>query len=130
GVDANADAIAAFLRDAIRVETTMVCTPPQLNAGLRAECTAEANARASGKAGDGQASSEASAGIQANCEAKAGLSLRPGSCTLETTVTEHPLLGDRDRWARAQASMAVVLQLHRVNTHLDGRGDDINQRGM
>jgi hypothetical protein len=85
GVEADAEAIANFIRDAIQVETKLVCKPPRFNASLAAECRAEAGARAAGNAGGGQASGEASAGIQANCEAKASLSLSPGSCTLETT---------------------------------------------
>lgn len=130
GVEADAAAIASFIRDAIQVETRMVCQPPSFSAGLVAECRAEADARAAGRAGDGQASGQASAGIQANCEAKATLSLSPGSCTLETTVTEHPILGDADRWARVETNMKIILQLSAANAHLDGRGADINARGL
>lgn len=130
GVEANADAIARFIREAIQVETTMVCTPPSFNAGLVADCRAEANARASGKAGSGGASSEASAGIQANCEARASLSLSPGECTIQTTVTEHPILGNPARWAKVEANMKIMLQLDAANAHLDGRGAGINARGM
>lgn len=130
GVEADAGAIASFIRDAIQVQTQLICQPPSLSAGLVAECRADANARAAGRAGDGQASGQASAGIEANCEAKATLSLSPGSCTLETTVTEHPILGDAARWARVEANMKIILQLSAANTHLDGRGADINARGM
>jgi hypothetical protein len=130
GVQADAGAIARFIREAIQIETTMVCRPPSFNAGLVADCRAQANARASGKAGSGGASSEASAGIQANCEAKATLSLSPGSCTIETTVSEHPILSDAARWARIEANMQIMLQLDAANAHLDGRGADINARGM
>ena len=130
GVEANADAIASFIRDAIQVETTMVCQPPSLSAGLVAECNASASARAAGNAGSGGASGQASAGIQANCEAKASLSLSPGSCTLETTVSEHPILSDRARWAKIEANMQIILQLDAANSHLDGRGGDINARGL
>jgi hypothetical protein len=130
GVEANADAIAGFIRDAIRVETTLVCQPPSFNAGLVAECNAEANARAAGNASGGGASGQASAGIQANCRARASLSLSPGSCTLETTVTEHPILSDPARWATIEANMKIVLQLSAANAFLDGRGADINARGL
>src|SRR5688572_5168501 len=44
GVEANANAIAAFIRDAIKVKTTLQCTPPSLNASLVSECTASASA--------------------------------------------------------------------------------------
>jgi hypothetical protein len=130
GVEANADAIASFIRDAIQVETRMVCQPPSVKAGLVAECNAQAGARAGGKAGSGGASGQASAGIQANCQAKASLSLSPGSCKVETTVSEHPILSDAARWARIEANMKIVLQLSAVNAHLDGRGAGINSRGM
>jgi hypothetical protein len=130
GVEADAGAIASFIRNAIQVETRMICQPPSFSAGLVAECRAEANARAAGSAGDGQASGQASAGINANCEAKASLSLSPGSCTLETTVTEHPILGDAARWAQVEANMKIILQLSAANAHLDGRGADINARGL
>lgn len=130
GVEADARAIANFIRDAIRVETRLICQPPSFNANLVAECRADASARASGRAADGQASGAASAGIEANCEAKASLSLSPGSCTMETTVTEHPILSDRDRWARIEANMKIVLQLDAANAHLDGRGAGINARGL
>ncbi|MCC7105422.1 MAG: hypothetical protein IT307_09795, partial [Chloroflexi bacterium] len=73
GVEDNAQAIAAFIRDSIKVETEIVCQPPSFNASFAADCSAEANARAAGKAGNGQASGEAAAGIQANCNAQAGL---------------------------------------------------------
>lgn len=130
GVEANADAIAGFIRDSVQVKTKMVCQPPSFNASLAADCKADATARASGKAGDGQASSEAAAGIEANCEAKASLSMSPGSCTLETTVTEHPILSDPDKWAKMEANMKIILQLDRANAHLDGRGAGINKRGL
>lgn len=130
GVEATADAIAAFIRDAIKVETTLVCQPPSFSAGFVAECSAEANARAAGKAGSGGSSGEATAGIQANCEARASLSLSPGSCTLETTVSQHPILGDAARWARVESNMKIMLQLAAANDHLDGRGAGINGRGM
>lgn len=130
GVEANAGAIADFIRDAIQVETTMVCQPPSFNAGFVAECSAEANARAAGSAGNGHASGQASAGIQANCEAQASLSLSPGSCTIETTVSEHPILSDAARWATVEANMKIILQLSAANAHLDGRGAGINARGL
>ena len=130
GVEANADAIASFIREAIQVETTLVCQPPSFNAGLVADCRADASARAAGNAGSGGASGQAAAGIQANCQAKASLSMSPGSCTLETTVSEHPILSDASRWAKIEANMKVILQLHAANAYLDGRGGDINARGM
>ncbi len=130
GVEANADAIANFIRDAIQVESTLTCTPPSFNASVVADCRASANARASGSAGNGAAYGAAEAGIQANCEAKASLSLSPGKCTLETTVTEHPILSDAARWAKIEANMKIVLQLHRANSFLDGRGEGINARGL
>jgi hypothetical protein len=130
GVEVDANAIANFIRDAIKVKTKLVCKPPSFNARMGAECTAEANARAAGKAGGGKASGDASAGIQANCEAKASLSLRPGSCTLETTVSEHPILSNPEKWAKIEANMKIVLQLSAVNAHLDGRGAGINSRGL
>lgn len=130
GVEASADAIARFIRDAIQVQTAFVCQPPSFNAGLAAECSAEANARAAGNAGNQGASGQASAGIQANCQARASLSLRPGSCTLETTVTEHPILSDPARWATIETNMKIILQLSEANVYLDGRGADINARGM
>jgi hypothetical protein len=130
GVQDDAGAIAKFIRDAIKVKTELVCTPATFNAGLTAECSAQANARASGKAGNGQAAGEASAGIQANCEAKASLSISPGGCELRTTVNEHPLLGNPAKWAKAQGAMIILLQLAIVNGHLDGRGADINARGL
>ena len=130
GVEADADVIADFIRDAIQVETTMVCQPPSFSASMVADCRAEANARASGSAGDGQASSEAAAGIDANCEARGRLSLSPGRCTVETTVTEHPILSDASLWAQVETNMKIILQLSEANAHLDGRGSDINARGM
>jgi hypothetical protein len=130
GVEANADAIANFIRSAIQIETTMVCTPPSFSAGLVADCSAQANARASGKAGNGEAYGESSAGIQANCQAKASLSLSPGSCSIETTVTEHPILSDAARWATIETNMKIILQLSSANAHLDGRGAGINRRGL
>jgi hypothetical protein len=130
GVEANANAIAAFIRDAIKVKTTMECTPPSFNASLVGECTASAGARAAGNAGNGGASGTASAGIQANCEAKASLSLSPGRCTMKTTVTAHPILSDAARWAKIEANMLIVLQLQAANSHLNGRGGDINARGL
>ena len=130
GVEANADAIANFIRDAIQVETTMVCQPPSFSAGLVADCTADASARAAGNAGNGGASGNASAGIQANCEARASLSLSPGSCTVETTVSEHPILSDAAKWATIETNMKIILQLSSANVHLDGRGGDINARGL
>jgi hypothetical protein len=130
GVEADANAIAGFIRDAIKVETKMVCQPPSFNASLVGECSAKANARAAGNAGNGQASADASAGIKANCEAQASLSLSPGSCTLETTVSEHPILSDPAKWAKIESNMKIILQLSAANSHLDGRGADINVRGM
>lgn len=130
GVEANADAIASFIRDSIHVETQMVCQPPSFNAGFVADCSAQANARAAGNAGGGQASGEASAGIHANCQAQASLSLSPGSCTIETTVTKHPILSDKARWAKVEANMKIILQLSAANGYLDGRGGDINARGL
>jgi hypothetical protein len=130
GVEANASAIAAFIRDAIQVRTTMECTPPSFNASLVGECTASAGARAAGNAGGGAASGQASAGIQANCQAKASLSMSPGRCTLTTTVSEHPILGDAARWARVEANMKIILQLDAANEYLNGRGADINVRGL
>jgi hypothetical protein len=130
GVEANGDAIANFIHDAIQVKTTMVCQPPSFNAGLVADCSAQANARASGRAGSGGASSEASSGIQANCQAKASLSLSPGGCTIETSVSEHPILSDAARWAKIETNMQIILQLSAANAYLDGRGADINARGM
>lgn len=130
GVQANAGAIADFIRSAIKVQTKMVCRPPSLNAGLVGQCNADANARAAGSAGGGGASGQSSAGIQANCQAKASLSLSPGSCTLETKVSQHPILSDAARWAKVEANMKIILQLSAVNAHLDGRGAGINSRGM
>lgn len=130
GVAANADAIANFIRDAIQVESTLVCTPPSFNANFEAECNASASARAQGNASNGQASGSAYAGIEANCRASASLSFSPGECTLETTVTEHPILNDPARWAKVEANMKIILQLSAANRHLDGRGDDINVRGL
>jgi len=130
GVAADAGAIAQFIRDAIKVETRLVCQPPSFNAGFSAECRATADARAAGKAGNGQASGEASAGIQANCDAKATLSLTPGSCVLQTTVHEHPILSDPAKWATVEANMVIMLQLSAANRYLDGRGADINARGL
>ncbi len=130
GVEANADAIANFIRNAIKVKTTLVCQPPSFNANMVAECSAQAGARASGSAGSGGAVGEASAGIQANCQAQASLSLRPGSCRLETSVSQHPLLSDAARWAKAEANMQIILQLSAANSYLDGRGAGINARGL
>lgn len=130
GVAADAGAIAAFIRDAIQVETTVICKPPSFNASLTANCTAEAGARASGSAGNGGASGTASAGIQANCRAKTSLSLSPGSCTVETSVSEHPILSDAARWATIESNMKIFLMLSAANMHLDGRGSDINLRGL
>ena len=130
GVEANANAIAKFIRDAIQVETRLVCQPPSFNASLVADCSAKAGARAAGNAGSGGAAGEASAGIQANCQAQASLSLRPGSCTLETTVSEHPILSDAARWAKIETNMKVILQLSAANSYLDGRGAGINARGL
>ncbi|CAN5900214.1 hypothetical protein BH11MYX2_BH11MYX2_35430 [soil metagenome] len=130
GVEANATAIANFIRNAIQVKTTMVCQPPSFNARLVGECTADANARAAGNAGNGGASGQASAGIQANCQARASLSLSPGHCTLSTTVSQNPILSDPARWAKMEVSMKIILQLSAANRYLDGRGGDINARGM
>ena len=130
GVEANANAIANFIRDAIQVESTLVCSPPSFGASVVSECTASANARASGSAGNGGAHGDASAGIQANCQAKASLSLSPGKCTLETSVTEHPILSDRARWAKIETNMKIMLQLSAANAYLDGRGAGINSRGL
>ncbi len=130
GVEANADAIANFIRSAIQVKTTLECQPPSINAGLVGECSASANARAAGSAGNGGASGQASAGIQANCRAKATLSLNPGRCTMKTTVSQHPILSDANRWAKIEANMKIILQLNAANEHMNGRGADINVRGM
>jgi hypothetical protein len=130
GVEANANAIANFIHSAIQVKTTLECQPPSFNAGLVAECSASANARAAGSARNGGASGQASAGIQANCQAKASLSLNPGHCTLRTTVSQNPILSDAARWARIEANMKIILQLSAANRHLNGRGGDINVRGM
>jgi hypothetical protein len=130
GVEANADAIAKFIRDAIKVKTKLVCQPPSLSGGLVAQCSADASARAAGNAGGGGASGQASAGIQANCQAKASLSLSPGSCKLETTVSQHPILSDAAKWAAVETNMKIILQLSAANSHLDGRGAGINSRGM
>ncbi len=130
GVEANADAIANFLRSAIQVKTTLECTPPSVNAGVVGECTASAGARASGNAGNGGASGQASAGIQANCQARASLSFSPGRCTMRTSVSQHPILSDAARWAKIETNMKVILQLRAANRHLNGRGGDINVRGM
>jgi len=130
GVEASGAAIADFIHSAIQVKTTLVCQPPSFNAGFSAECRAEANARAAGSAGNGQASGDAAAGIQANCDAKASLSLSPGSCTMRTEVKEHPILSDASRWATIEANMQVILQLSAANRYLDGRGGDINARGL
>jgi hypothetical protein len=130
GVQANANAIANFIRSAIQVKTTLECQPPSINAGLVADCSASAGARAAGNAGNGGASGQASAGIQANCRAKASLSLSPGRCTLKTTVSQHPILSDPNRWAKIEANMKIILQLGAANEHLNGRGGDINVRGM
>jgi hypothetical protein len=130
GVEANANAIAKFIHDAIQVKTTMECTPPSFNASLVGDCSASANARAAGNAGNAGASGQASAGIQANCEAKASLSLSPGHCTLKTAVSQNPILSDVTRWAKIEANMKIILQLSAANQHLNGRGSDINARGM
>jgi hypothetical protein len=130
GVQANANAIATFIHDAVKVKTTMTCTPPSFNANLVGECTASGGARAAGNAGSGGAAGTASAGIQANCEAKASLSLSPGQCTLTTSVSTNPILSDPARWAKIEANMKIVLQLSAANQHLNGRGGDINVRGM
>ena len=130
GVQANANAIANFIRSAIQVKTTLECQPPSFNAGLVAECSASANARATGNARNGGASGQASAGIQANCEAKASLSLSPGHCTLRTTVSQNPILSDPARWAKIEENMKIILVLRAASAHLNGRGGDINVRGM
>jgi hypothetical protein len=130
GVEANANAIANFIRDAIKVKTTLECTPPSFNASLVGECTANASARAAGNAGNGGAAGQASAGIQANCQARASLSLTPGRCTLKTEVSQHPILSDAARWAKVESNMAIILQLSAANQHLNGRGGDINVRGL
>lgn len=130
GVEANANAIASFIHSAIQVKTILECQPPSFNAGLVGECTASADARAAGNAGNGGASGQASAGIQANCQAKASLSLSPGHCTMKTTVSQNPILSDRSRWAKIEANMKIVLQLSAANRYLNGRGGDINARGM
>lgn len=130
GVEASADAIARFIRDSIKVETELLCTPPSFSAGLVAECTAQAGARASGSAGGGSASGEAAAGIEANCQARASLSLSPGSCTMKTTVTQHPILSDAARWAKVEANMKIILQLSVANSYLNGRGSGLNGRGL
>jgi hypothetical protein len=130
GVEANADAIANFIRSAIQVKTTMQCTPPSFNASVVGQCTADASARAAGNASNGGASGQASAGIQANCQAKASLSMSPGRCTMTTTVSQHPILSDAARWAKIEANMKIILQLSAANEHLNGRGANINVRGM
>ena len=130
GVEANANAIANFIRSAIQVKTTLECQPPSFNASMVSECSASANARAAGRAGNGGSSGQASAGIQANCQAKASLSLSPGHCTMKTTVSQHPILSDPTRWAKIEANMKIILQLSAANGHLNGRGGDINVRGM
>lgn len=130
GVEANPDAIAGFIRDAIKVRTKLVCQPPSFNASLVAECSARASARAAGNAGSGGAAGQASAGIRANCQARASLSLSPGTCRVETEVSQHPILGDAARWARVETNMKIILQLHAANRHLDGRGAGINTRGL
>ncbi|MEO8548317.1 MAG: hypothetical protein ABI678_00010 [Kofleriaceae bacterium] len=130
GVEANASAIANFIHSAIQVKTTMECQPPSFNASMVSECSASANARASGNAGNRGGSGQASAGIQANCQAKASLSLSPGHCTLKTTVSQNPILSDANRWAKIEANMAIILQLNFANEHLNGRGGDINARGL
>lgn len=130
GVEANANAIANFIHNAIKVKTTLECRPPSFNANLVSECSASAGARAAGNAGNGGASGQASAGIQANCQANASLSLTPGHCTLKTTVSQNPILSDANRWATIEANMAIILQLSAANEHLDGRGGNINARGM
>jgi hypothetical protein len=129
GVDANAQAIAGFIRSAIQVRTEMVCQPPSFSAGLVTDCRAQANARAAGKAANGQASGEATGGIQSNCQAMASLSLSPGSCTMTTTVSQHPILSDAARWAKVESNMKVILQVSAANSYLDGRGAGINSRG-
>jgi hypothetical protein len=130
GVEANPQVIADFIRSAIQVETRLVCQPPSFNANLVGQCSAEAGARAAGNAGSGGASGAASAGIQANCQARASLSLSPGSCSVETTVSEHPILSNAEKWGRVETNMKIILQLHAVNTYLDGRGGQINARGL
>jgi hypothetical protein len=130
GVEANANAIADFINSAIKVKTTLECTPPSFNASVVGECSASASARAAGNAGNGGAAGQASAGIQANCQAKASLSMSPGRCTMKTTVTQHPILSDAAKWAKIEANMKIILQLDAANEHLNGRGGDINARGM
>jgi hypothetical protein len=49
---------------------------------------------------------------------------------METTVSEHPILSDAAKWAKIEANMKIVLQLSAANVHLDGRGGDINARGL
>jgi hypothetical protein len=130
GVAADANAIANFIHDAVKVKTTMTCTPPSFSASMVGECSASAGAQASGNAGNGGAAGQASAGIQANCEAKASLSLSPGQCTLKTSVSTNPILSDPARWAKIETNMKIILQLSAANHHLNGRGGDINVRGM
>ncbi|MBT8494340.1 MAG: hypothetical protein KJO07_14895 [Deltaproteobacteria bacterium] len=130
GVAANPQAIADFIRSAIQVETRLVCQPPSFNASLVSECSAQAGARAGGSAGPGGASGAATAGIQANCQARAGLSLKPGGCSLETTVSEHPILSNAAKWGQVETNMKIILLLAAVNVHLDGRGAAINARGL
>lgn len=130
GVEASANAIANFIHNSIKVRTTLECQPPSFNASLVGDCSASASARAAGNAGNGGAAGQASAGIQANCQAKASLSLSPGHCTLKTTVTQDPILSDPARWAKMEANMKIILQLSAANAHLNGRGADINVRGM
>lgn len=130
GVEANGQAIADFIRASIQVRTEMVCQPPSFNASLVADCRGQANARAAGKAANGQASGDAAGGIQANCQAMGSLSLSPGSCTMKTTVSQHPILSDAARWATIESNMKIILQLSAANSHLDGRGAGINSRGL
>jgi hypothetical protein len=49
---------------------------------------------------------------------------------MKTTVTAHPILSDAARWAKIEANMLIVLQLQAANSHLNGRGGDINARGL
>ena len=129
GVEANGQVIARFIHDSIQVRTEMVCQPPSFNASLVADCRGEANARAAGKAHNGQASGDAAGGIQANCQAMGSLRLTPGSCTMKTTVSQHPILSDAARWATIESNMKIILQLSAANAHLEGRGAGINSRG-
>ena len=91
GVEANADAIADFIRRRDQGEDDDGVHAAELQRGLVGECSASANARAAGNAGNGGASGQASAGIQANCQApRPSLSMSPGGCTMKTDGQPAP----------------------------------------